>query len=150
MPPFTQPKTKHASTPRNRDIATIKMAQAHFGWDDAFYRNVLVQVTGRASCKDCTATELAKMVQHVTNAGFVRKPSASGKHRPTPPPAHLPQVKKIRALLIALGSKPNEYADQILRSLRGNTDAATRYEWASSDELRNIITALAQQQKRAG
>jgi phage gp16-like protein len=138
MPPVT----------RNHHIATIKMAQTHFGWDDAFYRSVLAQVTGRSSCKDCTPTELAQMVRHVEAAGFVRKPSASAKTRPTPRPEHVAQVRKVRAILIALGSKPNEYADAILRSQRGVEDAATRYEWASTDELRSLIAALAQQQKR--
>jgi phage gp16-like protein len=140
MPPVT----------RNRQIATIKMAQAQLGWDDVFYRSVLAQVTGRASCKVCTATELAKMVRHVETAGFVRKPSASAKTRPTPRPEHVVQVRKVRAILIALGNKPNEYADAILRSQRGVEDAATRYEWATGDELRNLIAALVQQQRRAG
>lgn len=137
-----------APATRKHHIATIKMAQAHFAWDDAFYRSVLSQVTGRSSCKDCTALELAKMVRHVEAAGFVRKPSASAKTRPTPKPAVLGQVKKVRAILIALGHKPNEYADAILCKLRGAEDAATRYEWATGDELRQLIAALAQQQKR--
>ncbi len=140
----------HTVTDRRAvEIKLVHIAKAHFGWSDDEYRDILYAVTGCRSAKDLDFTKRNLFLDHCRKLGFVAKPRASGKTRPTPAPAVLAQVKKVRAILISLGNKPNEYGDAILCKLRGVEDAATRYEWATGDELRQLIAALSQQQKRA-
>ncbi len=63
--------------------------------------------------------------------------------------ANISMIKKVRAQLIALGKKPDSYADGVLQQMYG-AQAPQFYELAPWDKMASLISALTRQQERAG
>ncbi|MCE2004065.1 phage protein GemA/Gp16 family protein [Enterobacter asburiae] len=55
----------------------IHTGKSCLGWDDETYRDVLARQTGKRSSRDCTITELEKMVFYMRTQGFA--PSSRGR-----------------------------------------------------------------------
>ena len=150
--PAPKPTTK-PDTLYRRDIAVIKMAQAHFGLSDDEYRDVLQALTDKRSSTELSAAERTAVIAHFKAIGFVLKTSI-GKNaatRPKVPPSRASQLAKVRAMLIDLGNKPDSYAEAIMRKQLGGADStiAVRLEWATVAQLQKIIGALSRNQQYA-
>ncbi|AOY43448.1 hypothetical protein AOT82_1069 [Psychrobacter sp. AntiMn-1] len=116
----------------------VHIGKNKLGLDDGTYREMLYQVTGKNSSKDCTAAALRKVVDHMEQHGFTVTPAK--KHQAKKPDAAAAKkalVDKIEALLTD-GAKPWEYAESMAKHMY-KVDALT---FCTPRQLRGIITAL--------
>ena len=129
-------------THRNRMIAKIKIAQQQLAMDDDSYRAMLQRTTGKKSCKDLTATELAMVLREMERLGFVpTRPNPERK------PLHLAQhgnmMRKISVLLTQHG-KSWQYAHGIAKKMFG----VDTVQQCDGVQIRKIIAALNYYAKR--
>lgn len=136
---------------RSADIAKIQIGRKQLSLPDDEYRAVLsAQGNGATSSKELDHDGRLRVLAYFQRLGWKPKASTAGPNRrqkrPTPSVDALPLVRRIRAQLISLGSKPDEYADGISRQMFG----VDRYEWCNDDQLHAITAALAIQQRKLG
>lgn len=55
---------------RKAALARIHIAKEQLGLDDAFYRQMLENLTGKRSCSDMVLAELYQVIRHLENVGF--------------------------------------------------------------------------------
>jgi phage gp16-like protein len=131
---------------RRMELAAIHTGKRALGLDDAAYRGLLGQVTGKSSAADLTGTERARVLDRMRELGFGR----AGKARPAPrerkPATQLDKARALWGELAQLG--PVE-----LRVLRDSSEAAfyafvqrqtgkSRPEWCTPQELNAVIEGL--------
>lgn len=143
--------SKLARDHRNSDLAKIHVAKKQLGMTDDDYRAMLLAQCGVASSSDLDHAGRQRVLKHLNTCGF--KPVASTKTkrpaRPTPSVDALPLVRRIRAQLISLDRKPDEYADGIAKQMFGD-EAPEFFEWCHLGDLQRISQALTFQQNRKG
>lgn len=141
--------SKLARDHRNTDLAKIHMAKKELGLADGDYRAILHAQGGVESAARLDHAGRTRVLAYMRRMGFQPKARAAGKpHRPTPSADNLPMVRRIRAQLISLGRKPDEYADGIARQMFGQH--VQFFEWCNGDELYKISAALGFEQRRKG
>lgn len=144
--------SKIARDNRNRDITLIQIARRQLCLTDEDYRAILRGQAGVESSKKLDVLGRARVLAHLTKLGFkpTAKPGSPKRpNRPKPSPDRLPMVRRIRAQLISLGHKPDEYADGIVKQMLG--DAAPEfYEWCEPRDLYKLTQALGVEQQRRG
>lgn len=126
------------SPQKKKMMQLVHIGKNKLGLDDGTYREMLYQVTGKNSSKDCTAAGLRKVVDHMEQHGFTVTPAK--KHQAKKPDAAAAKkalVDKIEALLTD-GAKPWEYAESMAKHMY-KVDALT---FCTPRQLRGIITAL--------
>ncbi len=126
------------SPQKKKMMQLVHIGKNKLGLDDGTYREMLYQVTGKNSSKDCTAAALRKVVVHMEQHGFTVTPAK--KHQAKKPDAAAAKkalVDKIEALLTD-GAKPWEYAESMAKHMY-KVDALT---FCTPRQLRGIITAL--------
>lgn len=147
--------SKIARGNRNADIAKIQIARAQLGLPDEEYRAVLhSQGGGVTSAKDLDHAGRLKVLEHLQKVYGWRpkaRPDAPARRprRPTPSTDALPLVRRIRAQLISLDRKPDEYADGIAKQMLGD-QAPDFFEWCDTRTLYKISQALGVEQRRKG
>jgi phage gp16-like protein len=138
---------------RNRDITIIQIARRQLCLtDDDYYTIIREQGGGAESSKDLDAAGRSRVLAYMTKLGFKpkAKPGAPKRpRRPAPAADRLPLVRRIRAQLISLGHKPDEYADGIARQMLAEA-APEFYEWCEPRDLYKISQALGTEQIRKG
>ncbi|SDO77797.1 Protein of unknown function [Rhodoferax sp. OV413] len=148
--------SKLARDHRNTDLAKIHLAKKQLNMSDDDYRAMLWTQGRVHSAKDLDFAGRRAVMDYLTKtAGFKSapakpssKPTARPK-RPTPAPDALPLVRRIRAQLISLERKPDEYADGVAKQMLG-TDAPQFFEWCHPRDLYKISQALGVEQQRKG
>jgi phage gp16-like protein len=133
-------KPQTAPDIRNRELAMIHMAKTQLGLDDDTYRAMLWTVARVKSAADLDWAGRKQVIDHCKAKGFRNK----AKSRPAPAKDKAALVAKIRAQLIALGNKPDTYADGMARRMFG----INRFEWLTPHQLGKLIAALAYSQAR--
>jgi phage gp16-like protein len=136
---------------RNSDISKIHIAKKQLGLSEDEYRSILEGRGGAASAKDLDHAGRQRVLAYFKTRGF--KPVAGAKTkrpaRPTPSADALPLVRRIRAQLISLDRKPDEYADAVGKQMLG--DAMPEFfEWCHISDLERISKALGYHQNRVG
>lgn len=116
-------------------IAKIKIAQKELGLDDATYRAVLLRVTGKSSCTECSIPELERVAEDMRQHGF--KPKNSAGRRPNRRDSADPMMRKIEALLLDNGWSWN-YAHGTARKMF----KVDRVEWLSDGNMHKLVAAL--------
>ena len=123
----------------------IHMAATQLGMDTADqnenseYRSMLWTVARVRSSALLDFAGRKKVIDHLKDCGAkLRTP------RPAPTGDKAPLVGKIRAQLIALGNKPDAYADGMARKMFG----VDRVEWCTPEQLVKIVSALNYSLKR--
>lgn len=116
-------------------IAKIKIAQKELGLDDPTYRAVLVRVTGKTSCTDCSIPELERVAEDMRLHGF--KPKNGAGRRPNRRDSADPMMRKIEALLLDNGW-PWNYAHGTAKRMFG----VDRVEWLSDGNMHKLVAAL--------
>lgn len=105
------------STTRQKRISKIHIAQQQLGLDDATYRSLLAQATGKTSCKDMTDNELAAVLNLLQQKGFGADVGAKAYQRT---PLHFAEqgamMRKMGALLTQTG-KTWGYAHGMARKM---------------------------------
>jgi len=143
--------SKLARDNRNREVTLIQIARRQLKLTDPQYYGMLMDLAGVDSSRDLDAPGRARVLEHLRKLGFKdeRPPASKRPRRPVPSADRLPLVRRIRAQLISLDHKPDEYADGIAKQMLG--DAAPKYfEWCSTRDLYRISQALGVEQERRG
>lgn len=135
---------------RNADLAKIHLAKKTLGMTDEDYRTMLQAQTGHSSASKLNHAQRLKVLAHMQTMGFRPKAGKAPRRpkRPTPAADRLPLVRRIRAQLISLDRKPDEYADGIARKMFGGQ--IQFFEWCTPEQLHSISAALAYEQRRRG
>lgn len=136
---------------RNSDLGKIHIAKNQLGLTDEDYRAILLAKGGADSSAKLNHEGRLKVLSHFEKLGFQPKASAKTKRpkRPTPSADALPLVRRIRAQLISLDRKPDEYADGIAKQMLGY-QAPEFFEWCNLRDLHHISQALGVEQNRKG
>lgn len=132
------------SPQKKKMMQLVHIGKNKLGLDDGTYREMLYQVTGKSSSKDCTAATLRKVVDQMEQHGF--KVTPAKKHQTKKPDAAAAKkalVDKIEALLTD-GAKPWEYAESMAKHMY-KVDALT---FCNTRQLRGIITALTKHEQK--
>jgi phage gp16-like protein len=143
--------SKLARDHRNTDLAKIHVAKKQLSMSDEDYRAMLWTQGRVTSSGDLDHAGRQRVLDHLKACGF--KPAASDNtkrpKRPTPSVDALPLVRRIRAQLISMDRKPDEYADGIAKQMLGEA-APKFFEWCHLRDLHSISQALSIQQLRTG
>lgn len=143
--------SKLARDHRNTDLAKIHVARKQLGMTEDDYRAMLWTQGRVKTSSDLDHAGRQRVLDHLKACGF--KPVASAKPkrpaRPAPSVDALPLVRRIRAQLISLDRKPDEYADGIAKQMLGD-EAPKFFEWCHVRDLDRISQALTYQQNRTG
>lgn len=132
------------SPQKKKMMQLVHIGKNKLSLDDATYRHILWQVTGKESSRDCTTASLRKVVDHMETLGF--KVTPAKKHQTKKPDAARSKqalMDKIEALLTD-GGYPWEYAQKLAKHMY-KVDALT---FCDGRQLRGIITALTKQQQK--
>lgn len=141
--------SKLARDNKNRDITRIQIAKRQLKLTEPQYRGMLMDLAGVDSSKDLDPAGRQRVLEHLVKLGFKDERPVKRPRRPDPAADRLPLVKRIRAQLISLDRKPDEYADGIAKQMLG--DAAPKfYEWCTARDLYRISQALGVEQERRG
>lgn len=131
-------------------IAKIHIAKKDLGLDDDTYRDVLVRVTGKDSCKLMTNAELVAVCREYKRLGFIPKQAqtksqAKPKYGKKPSTIHNRQdlINKIEAMLSDMGLHWN-YAHSMAKHMFG----VDFVHWLEAKRLYKVAQALAVYQKR--
>jgi phage gp16-like protein len=139
---------KLARDHRNGDLAKIHIAKQQLRMGDDDYRAMLWTQGRVHSSKDLDHAGRQRVLDYLTTIGFKPAPAKTTKRpaRPTPAADKVKLVRRIRAQLISLDRKPDEYADGIARQMFG----VNYYEWCNHEQLHAITAALAKMQRKEG
>ena len=136
---------------KNSAMIKIHIAKKQLNLTDEDYRAILQSKGGVSSSKDLDHTGRERVLAYFQTMGFKPKAATKNKRpsRPTPSVDAAPLVRRIRAQLISLDRKPDEYADGIAKQMLG-TDAPQFFEWCHLRDLTKISQALSVEQNRKG
>ena len=136
---------------RNREITIIQIGRRQLKLTDAQYVGILMDQAGVDSSKDLDAAGRQRVLAEMKKRGFepTRAPGSKRPSRPKPAADRIHLVKRIRAQLISLDRKPDEYADGIAKQMFGD-DAPEYFEWCEPRDLVRITQALSIEQNRKG
>jgi len=130
-------------------VAQIHIAKKDLALDDDTYRQMLVTVTGKASCAAMTERQLRQVVQHLKATGWKPRATAAARRKVSPPtrhkkPGEKSMADKIRALWIDMG-KAGHLQDASERALgRYCNRMVGKYspDWLTAYEATRIIESL--------
>lgn len=124
-------------------IRIIHTGKSCLGWDDETYRAVLASQTGKHSARDCTVSELEKVVLYMRTRGFA--PSSRGR-RPRVASSRKAMLGKIEAMLAEAG-RPWGYLDGVVERMLGEKKPV---EWLNDDQVRRLMQMLIIDARRHG
>ncbi|MFZ6644444.1 gp16 family protein [Undibacterium sp. TJN25] len=122
---------------RKAELAQIHIAKLQLALEDDAYRDILRQVTGKASSKDLSWQERKVLLDHFKKIGFKPRVRSGGRAKPDVATDREKQIKKIEAQLSTAG-RPWEYADKLAQRIC----KVERIEWCDHSALASIIAAL--------
>lgn len=122
--------------PRKAAMAQIHIAKKQLGLDDDTYRQMLIAITSKNSCKSMHYSELKQVISHLKKCGFQNKPHSFGQ-RPNPGAGRRPLMSKVEALLADNGLHWN-YA----HSMAHHMFDIEKVEWLKPEQLRKLVAAL--------
>ena len=125
---------------KRKEIQLIHIAKQQLRFDEETYRAMLWSVARVKSSTELDWAGRKKVLDHLKSCGF----RITASSRPAPAKEKAALVGKIRALLIALGNKPDAYADGMAR----NMFKVDRVEWCTPEQLVKIVSALNYSLKR--
>lgn len=132
------------SPQKKKMMQLVHIGKNKLGLDDGTYHEMLYQVTGKSSSKDCTAAALRKVVDHMEQHGFKVTPAKKNQtKKPDAAAAKKALIDKIEALL-TVGKKPWEYAETMAKHMY-KVDALT---FCTPRQLRGIVTALSKHNQK--
>lgn len=126
---------------RLRDLATIHVAKKQLGMEDDTYRDMLWSLARVRSAGDLDFAGRRAVLDHLKACGFKR----------TGPMARDPQSRKVRALWLALRDLGalRDASERALNVYVARQTGAKTLQWASSEQLNQVIESLKAWQHRA-
>ncbi|EPA1042871.1 gp16 family protein [Enterobacter bugandensis] len=128
---------------RRNLIRIIHTGKSVLGWDDDTYRDVLAREAGKYSARDCSDTELEKVVLYMRTRGFA--PSSRGRRRRVAS-GRKAMLNKIEVLLAETG-RSWTYLDGIVLQMLGENKPV---EWLNDDQVRKLLQMMIVDAKRYG
>lgn len=143
-----QRKKGKTQNERKALITKIHIAKKDLAMDDETYRDVLMRVTGKESCKKMTLSELKKVIGDMKRLGFKvkqdwQKPAPKHGRKPTTTPDRQALLSKVGAILADCGLHWN-YAHGMAQKMF-DKELVT---WLNAEQLYKLVQALAVYQKR--
>lgn len=124
-------------------IQLIHIAKSQLALDEATYRHMLNELTGKDSTKQMNKSELVIVFEHLKSVGFETKPpKSSGKLKQ----ADDPQSKKIRSLWLQLhdaGAVRNP-SEQALAKYVERQTGKSALQFISTKDASEVIESLKQ------
>ena len=147
---------------KSRYIQLIHIGKSQLGWDEELYRQILNDLTNKASCKDMNARELKTVLDHMKDRGFKVVTKKRGKSRKSPvtsdkAPEDKTQLDKLRQLWVEMshaGLLRDGSEQALLKWAKGQAKrlnkgvAVERLEWLQPGMLQSLIEQLKQWRKR--
>lgn len=124
---------------RKSELAQIHVAKQQLAMADDAYRAMLWAVARVKSAADLDWTGRKRVLDHMAACGWKKKSARAVGGGP-----NAAQISKVRALLIALGRRPDAYADAIGARMYG----VKRFVWLDAQQLRALIAALEAEKAR--
>lgn len=124
-------------------IRIVHTGKSSLGWDDDTYRDVLARQTGKRSARDCSVTELEKVVLYMRTLGFA---ATSRGRRPRVAAGRKGMLSRIEALL-AEANRPWSYLDGVIERMLGEKKPV---DWLNDDQVRKVMQMLIVDAKRHG
>lgn len=137
---------------RKRSLGALHAGKRKLGWDDATYRALLDQVTGKHSAADCSDTELGAMLDFMRTRGFARQPGfVAPPARSSEDPA-AGQLAKIHELWDELASKGalSEPSESALRAFGHRVTGAQALKFMTVAQRIKVIEGLKAWLRRVG
>jgi len=125
-------------------LKVIHTGKKILGWTDEVYRDVLARETGKRSARDCSDTELERMIRYMRSQGFA--PLAKYGKKPNVAAGRKAMVSKIEAIL-AEANRPWSYLDGIIKRMLGEVKPLA---WLNDDQVRKVLQMLIIDAKRHG
>lgn len=127
---------------RRRDLAAIHVAKKQLAMEDDTYREMLWTIARVRSASDLDHAGRRRVLDHLRACGFKR----------TRPLARDPQSRKVRALWLGLKELGalRDASEDALNSYVSRQTGAKALQWASSDQLSQVIESLKSWQRRVG
>ncbi|WMO14345.1 gp16 family protein [Pseudoalteromonas piscicida] len=147
---------------KSKLIQLIHVGKTSLGWDEDLYRQVLVELTKKESCKGMNVGELNKVLSHMKDKGFKVEAKKSGKGRNSPmtrdkEPEDKTPLDKLRQVWIEMahaGLLRDGSEQALLKWSKGQAKrlnkgvAVERLEWLKPSMLHSLIEQLKQWRKR--
>jgi phage gp16-like protein len=132
---------------RRSMIAKIHVAKKQLCIADDDYRQIIFGATGKISSKDCSDTQLLRVIEALKSKGFAALP-VQGKARP----ADHPVAKKARAMWISLShlGVVRNSSDAALEAFAKRQLGVARLQWADQSQGYILIEALKNMAEREG
>ncbi|MCX8957206.1 regulatory protein GemA [Erwinia psidii] len=124
-------------------IRIVHTGKSSLGWDDETYRDVLSRHTGKRSARDCSVTDLEKVVLYMRTQGFA---ASSHGRRPRVAGGRKAMLSKIEAML-AEARRPWGYLDGVIEQMLGEKKPV---EWLNDEQVRKLMQMLIVDAKRHG
>lgn len=125
--------------PIKRKRQSVKMLQKALGIDDATYREMLMNLTGKTSCTELDMHGLNAVIDFLSH-GTKPKPRWFATCED---PVKGPMSKKVWAMLKESG-RSDAYVDAMAKRMFGRD----RFEWCLVEEMHKIVQALVIDQQR--
>lgn len=132
-------------TPQNNRkslLARIHIGKKQLRLEDAEYREMLNQVTGKRSCSDMHISELYLVLKRLEKSGFKTKKRQFGK-RPNPSKGSAALMSKVEAILA-----DNKLHWNYAHGMAKRMFKVEKVDWLSADQLWRLVAALEKQQQR--
>ncbi|MBQ4852862.1 gp16 family protein [Pseudoalteromonas sp. MMG012] len=141
---------------KSKLIQLIHVGKTSLGWDEDLYRQVLVELTKKESCKEMSVGELNKVLSHMKDKGFKVVTKKRGKGRNSPitrdiDPEDKTPLDKLRQVWIAMshrgylrdGSEAALLTWSKAQAKRMNKNVAIeRLEWLRASMVHALIEQL--------
>lgn len=134
---------------KHRLIQLIHIARSDLRMDEDTYRQMLQELTGKASTKGMDVTQLNRVMESMKSKGFRVKPA--GKAKSAIPMDSHPQSKKIRALWLEMASMGivRDSSEQALTLWVKRETGISALRWLSNEQASSVIEKLKKWQRRA-
>ena len=129
---------------RRADLAAIHVAKKQLRLDDATYRMLLKNLTGRESAGDLNAIQRGRVLNHMRTVGFAPRPAAAAKVERFDTDASDKQARMARGLWIELAraGKVRDSSERALRHFVKRVCGADSLRFATPSQLNQVIEAL--------
>lgn len=129
---------------RRAELAKIHIGRKQLDLDEESYRGLLERVTGQRSSADLDASGRGRVIEEMHRLGCEFRGRRRRRKRIRVSSDRRGLLGKIYA---ELGDRPVNYARAILRRQCGE-GAPDRLEWATPEQLRKVVAALAIDRRR--
>lgn len=139
-----QSRKAETGDPRRKiELAAIHLGKKALGLDEAAYRTVLEQLTGKTSARDLTEAERARVIDKMRGLGFerTRKGYTNRPAREDRRPTQADLIRTLWGEIAAVGAL-KDASETALQAFGQRMTGKSRIEWCTPSELIVLTEAL--------